>query len=62
MKIITKNIKVRVPIDLINKLWEMYYEGYSKNTEKDEYQFFKVEESKITMWQEIPKLKKSINY
>lgn len=62
MEIITKRIKENIPFDLINQLWEMYYAGYPKNTEKDHYQFFKIEQTKITMWQEIPKQKKVIDY
>lgn len=50
MEVITKRVKANVPIDVISQLWEMYYAGYPANIKKDHYQFFKVEQDKITMW------------
>lgn len=61
-KIVTKNIKQKLPVDLINLIWSFYDEGYLE-IEKDDYQYVKIQNndkagdstsSVMTMWQEFP--------
>ena len=61
MRIITKNIKKRLPIDLIQLIWNFYDEGY-QGVEMDEYQFLKIDtqdnNATSMMWQEEPQAMK----
>ena len=61
MRAITKNIKKKLPNDLIQLIWRFYDQAYQE-TKIDDYQFFKIEtagnKTTMKMWQEEPEAMK----
>lgn len=57
MRVLTQSIKNKLPMSLIEDIWDFYDEGYI-NVELDDYQYFKIYDengiNKLKMWQEVP--------
>ncbi|EMF0260462.1 hypothetical protein V1268_000722 [Enterococcus hirae] len=60
MYLISKQIKTKLSMELIDTLWQFYQEGYPDCKEKDAYQLFMIQRSNIIMWQEVSESKKIV--